>query len=447
VHAPYEAPQQYLDNMTQFVENKTDVDNVRLLYQAMVKMLDDLIGTLTAAFKSKGMWDNTLVLFMSDNGGPIYDAASNYPLRGGKYSEFEGGVRVAAFASGGLIPSALRGTTHGGLGSIADVYTTLCALAGVDPRDTFGEDAGLPAVDGLDLSKMILSAQPSPRDEVPLSPLPIKTVEAWDKYDAFVNGSTTKRPKCWKVDLCDILDKDIKVKKGVTMADCCDLCITNKDGCAGAVFVPTTQLPPSTDTSGALHDHERQRSAAEDRDWPIAASVTARGAGRLQSDPNGQKPGTCRLKKTLKKQIVSLDNSGSTCFLPGSDPMPAPITGKQAGIVVGDLKLVTGTQVKMAVYSGPYFPNASTPWIEDQSIEVPDFMCSTPYKIGCLFNVSGDPTEQNDLAMSQPKDAKRLLDRLNAWSRTRFDPMRGDKDPRACTQVDANDGFYGPWLT
>lgn len=102
--------------------------------------------------------------------------------------------------------------------------------------------------------------------------------------------------------------------------------------------------------------------------------------------------------------------------------------------------------LKAAVYSGPYFPNASTPWIEDHSIEVPDFMCSTPYKIGCLFNVSGDPTEQNDLAISQPKDAKRLLDRLNAWSRTRFDPMRGDKDPRACTQVDANDGFYGPWL-
>jgi len=411
VHAPYEVPQQYLDKMTKFVKNETAVDNVRLMYAAMVNFLDGVVGNLTAAFKAKGMWENTLMLFMSDNGGPIYDAASNYPLRGGKYSDFEGGVRVAAFASGGILSQAIRGTTHGGLGCIADIYTTLCSLAGVDPRDTFAENAGLPAVDGLDLSGMLLSASTaSPRKELPLSPLDYSDLQKWDAYDAFLNGSTTKRPACWKVQGCDLLDADLKVKTGVALNDCCSLC-DPKDGCVASVWEPQ-----SPDEAQSIHSDK-------------------------------QPTGTCRLKKSAKQQIVSRHTSPSkVCWLPGSGPMPAPIIPTQSGLIVGDLKLLAGTSINMAAYSGPFFPNASTHWIKNHSITVPEFMCSTPYKIGCLFNVSADPTEQNDLALSRPKDARRLLDRLRAWSATRFDPMRGnDNDPRACPQVVKNGGFYGPF--
>ena len=48
------------------------------------------------------MYDNTLIIFTSDNGGPIYEpgAASNHPLRGSKYNDWEGGVRTNAFVSG-----------------------------------------------------------------------------------------------------------------------------------------------------------------------------------------------------------------------------------------------------------------------------------------------------------------------------------------------------------
>ena len=46
------------------------------------------------------MWESTLLLWSSDNGGPQYWLGNNYPLRGGKGTDFEGGVSTAAFISG-----------------------------------------------------------------------------------------------------------------------------------------------------------------------------------------------------------------------------------------------------------------------------------------------------------------------------------------------------------
>ena len=125
---------------------------------------------------------------------------------------------------------------------------------------------------------------------------------------------------------------------------------------------------------------------------------------------------------------------------------PPPIIGEQAGIVVGDLKLVTGVEITMSVFQGARFPNASTPWTNNSTLKVPSFACSMPNKIGCLFNVSADPTEHHDLALERPDDAKALLERLRAVSKTQFDPDRGTSQPAACAQVRANGGFFGPWL-
>lgn len=80
--------------------------------------------------KDKGIWENTLIVLSSDNGGfvkPINGpcnsdsnnrticfngeaGANNYPLKGGKYSSFEGGIRANAFVSGGYLPEKVKGT-------------------------------------------------------------------------------------------------------------------------------------------------------------------------------------------------------------------------------------------------------------------------------------------------------------------------------------------------
>jgi arylsulfatase I/J len=171
IHEPYEVPQRYLDKFS-FV----DVE-VRQYYVAMVNHIDDVVGNLTAALKAKGMWDTTLFVSTSDNGGPLIkgdinglvdtSGANNYPLRGGKIGVMEGGIRLNALVSGGALPAAVRGTKSEGVMHIADFYATFCALAGVDPTDTRAAAAGLPPIDSLDMSAMLLGANAtSPRTEV-----------------------------------------------------------------------------------------------------------------------------------------------------------------------------------------------------------------------------------------------------------------------------------------
>ncbi len=138
----------------------------------MVNYLDDVVGIIVDALKSRGLWDNLLFVSSSDNEGPVYPkfGASNYPLRGGKVSDWQGGVRVNAFVSGGFLPKAQRGQKTEGYIHLADWYGTFCGLAGVDPTDTKAAAANLPPVDSMDMWPLISGQNStSPRVDVPIS--------------------------------------------------------------------------------------------------------------------------------------------------------------------------------------------------------------------------------------------------------------------------------------
>ena len=145
--APRCSAQSYLDKFANISVPE------RQFYAAMVNLLDDNVGRVVQMFKDAGLWENTLMVLSSDNGGPEGSGygGNNFPLFGGKASNWEGGVRVNAFASGGLIPAARRGAVEEGLIEVADWYTTFCGLAGVSADDPVAKAAGLPAVDGLDM--------------------------------------------------------------------------------------------------------------------------------------------------------------------------------------------------------------------------------------------------------------------------------------------------------
>jgi len=162
VHTPLEVPDAYLQRIDKIVAAAGGVpidSRQRRLYSAMVIYMDETVAHIVEALKSKAMWGQTLLVFASDNGGPIYSigGANNHPLRGGKFSDFEGGVRANAFLSGGFIPERLRGTRFDGLISIADWYGTFCVLAGVDAEDHQAAEAnawltlrGLPLLKPVD---------------------------------------------------------------------------------------------------------------------------------------------------------------------------------------------------------------------------------------------------------------------------------------------------------
>ena len=74
-----------------------------------------------------------------------------YPLKGGKHTDWQGGIRANGFVSGGYLPEKMRGQKIDGYIHIADWYATFCYLAGVDPTDERAAEVKLPPIDSLNM--------------------------------------------------------------------------------------------------------------------------------------------------------------------------------------------------------------------------------------------------------------------------------------------------------
>jgi len=88
-HTPLQATEKYLSRFHHIADKK------RRTYAAMVSAVDDGVGLLLQQLEKSGISNNTIVFFLSDNGGPEQDNASdNGVLRAGKSSFYEGGIHV-----------------------------------------------------------------------------------------------------------------------------------------------------------------------------------------------------------------------------------------------------------------------------------------------------------------------------------------------------------------
>jgi arylsulfatase A-like enzyme len=135
--------------------------------------MDDAVGDIVAALKRTGAYDNSVIIFSSDNGAPS-DApdvdhmegpanpgwiARNYPFRGHKTQIWEGGTRVAGFVhSPSHLPASAAGTVSEGLFHVTDWLPTIVGLAGGTTARNF-------ALDGKDIWPA-LSGGASPRTEM-----------------------------------------------------------------------------------------------------------------------------------------------------------------------------------------------------------------------------------------------------------------------------------------
>jgi arylsulfatase A-like enzyme len=102
-HTPMHATEKYLSRFPDIQDKK------RKTYAAMVSAVDDGVGNVLRTLKDNGIEENTLIVFLSDNGGAHNNASQNTPLRGTKGSVYEGGLRVPfAMQWKGVIPANTR---------------------------------------------------------------------------------------------------------------------------------------------------------------------------------------------------------------------------------------------------------------------------------------------------------------------------------------------------
>jgi arylsulfatase A-like enzyme len=117
-------------------------DPKRKKFSGLLKSFDDQTGRLMNALKKTNQYENTLIFFMSDNGGPSdHNGSSNWPLRGKKGSEFEGGNRSPFIVQW---PEKIPASLESNIPVIAyDIFATSIAAAGGDlapDREYHGQD-------------------------------------------------------------------------------------------------------------------------------------------------------------------------------------------------------------------------------------------------------------------------------------------------------------------
>lgn len=151
-HTPLDAPQELQDK---YKDINTDLEpsrakatdetrrlsklmlrpSARPMYAAVVDGMDQAIGQVLDTLDSEGIADNTIVLFLSDNGGAAYSVggADNVPLRGGKGETFEGGIRVVSVMRW---PDAIEPAQKlTDIMTVMDVFPTLAEAAGIEMQN------------------------------------------------------------------------------------------------------------------------------------------------------------------------------------------------------------------------------------------------------------------------------------------------------------------------
>jgi len=125
-HMPIQPPKEWLEKV---MKREGMIDEKLAKYIALIEHLDAGIGKVIDALKKSGKYENTIIIFSSDNGGLLSIGASNGSLRGGKHDLYEGGIKVpTCMVWEGIINP---GSVSNQLGLTMDFFPTICALGGV----------------------------------------------------------------------------------------------------------------------------------------------------------------------------------------------------------------------------------------------------------------------------------------------------------------------------
>lgn len=124
-HSPIQPPAEWLAKVK---AREPGISERRANLVALIEHLDDGIGKVIRSLKETGLYENTLIVFLSDNGGQLSVGANNGPLRDGKGGVYEGGLRIPAFF---VWPNQIKsGSVSTQLALTMDIYPTVSEISG-----------------------------------------------------------------------------------------------------------------------------------------------------------------------------------------------------------------------------------------------------------------------------------------------------------------------------
>lgn len=166
------------------------------VYHAMLRSVDESVGRIVNKLEELHLTDRTILVFTSDNGGAVHfgrpPATGNFPLRNGKGSAYEGGLRVPLIVK---VPGAPRaGAVNDAPVITMDFFPTLLDLAGAD------KSAGSTATDGVSFAPLLRGEEQTPHSALfwhyphywnggKISPYSVARVGDWKLIRFYENSS------------------------------------------------------------------------------------------------------------------------------------------------------------------------------------------------------------------------------------------------------------------
>lgn len=148
-HTPIQPPTEWVAKVRKREPGMT-LKRAKLV--ALIEHMDDGIGKVMQCLKETGAADNTLVVFTSDNGGQLSVGANNGPLRDGKQSVYEGGLKVPAAV---VWPGKIQPGSRSSLRAMSmDIFATVLEASGVECKHTIDGKSILPTLRGKTQSEL-----------------------------------------------------------------------------------------------------------------------------------------------------------------------------------------------------------------------------------------------------------------------------------------------------
>ncbi|XP_066271866.1 arylsulfatase B-like [Branchiostoma lanceolatum] len=410
VHTPLQAPAEDISRYSHI--NDSD----RRVYAAMTTAMDEAVGKVADALKRHGLWDNSVLIFSTDNGGRVDKGGNNWPLRGWKGSLWEGGVRGVGFVNSPLIQS--KGRTSDALIHISDWFPTLVGIAG-------GSTNGTKPLDGHDVWEAISEGRPSPRTEI------------LHNIDPLFSTVTSPQPHRWGNHVFNT-----SVHAAIRSGDW--KLLTGYPGTS----IYTLEMHIRSVNLSQWREHCANKTTTNISTFKVHPCPRSRGhigiyfdvIITIYCDHSGLVAGI-KLKPYQNGYHTKIHTKYSSKI---SENLPGPQM-KFGVLVHGHIFYDVSCLVTICmIFLSLHMFVGNTSWVPPPSLKKPwEEPTDPPGKHLWLFNIREDPEERTDLSEKHPRVVQELLEKLAAYNRTAVPVFYPSFDPQANPAL--HNDMWGPW--